>query len=219
MSQFHDAEELISHSRTKLETIQRLHDRSVKEQVIDPLLSIEIKNFMENVRSALDYCACALFSKYGYSNKPNPKIYFPYAKLADNKVTFQGQIVDRAIPGLTSRRPDIVDVLSSYQHFGNTGNWLPLFMELTNENKHHKLTPQTTKEYKMVGIRATIPPGGTVEIDLSRIPLGDNEDKTFRAVAIVWKGLEFATTGQLVLPSLDYALLNASSIVEKLSSL
>ena len=46
MSQFHDAEKLISHSRTKLETIQTLHDKSVKEQVIDPLLSIEIKNFM-----------------------------------------------------------------------------------------------------------------------------------------------------------------------------
>jgi len=219
MSQFDDARELISHSRAKLETIRTLHNKCVKEQRIDPLLLIEIKNFMENIRSALDYCASALFTKYGHRNKGNPKIYFPYAKLADDRIKFQGEIVERAIPGLASQRPDIVDVLSSYQHFGNTGNWLPMFMELTNENKHHKLTPQTPKQYRMVGISGTIPPGGTVEISLSKIPLGDSEDKTFHAVACVWKGLEFATNGQLVLPSLNYAILNADSIVDKLSSL
>jgi hypothetical protein len=158
MSQFHDAKELISHSRAKLETIRRLHDKCVKEQTIDPLLLIDIKNFMENIRSALDYCACALFTKYGHCNRRNPKIYFPYAKLADDRIKFQGEIVERAIPGLGSQRPDIVAVLSSYQHFGNTGNWLPMFMELTNENKHQKLTPQIAKEYKMVGIRAEVPP-------------------------------------------------------------
>jgi hypothetical protein len=161
-----------------------------------------------------------LFTKYGSCNNGrNPKIYFPYAKVSDDKIKFQGKIVQRAIPGLASQRPDIVDVLSSYQHFGNTGNWLPGFMELTNENKHDKLTPQTVKQYKMGLISGTIPPGGAVTIDLSRIPLGDNEDNTFHAVAGAWKGLEFATNGALVLPFLHQALLCADRIVNELSSL
>lgn len=219
MSQFDDARELVTHSEAKLQIICDLHQQCLTEQMIKPGLLIEIKNFMENLRSALDYCASMLFNKYGHSKKASPKIYFPYAKLTDEKGQFRTKIVERAIPGLLSSRPDIVDKLESYQHFGNTGNWLPLFMELTNENKHEQLTPQTQKQYTIVHISGTIPPGGTVEINLSNIPLGGGPDTPFHATAGVWTGLEFVTTEGLVLPLLTLALMNIRNVVNELSSL
>ena len=140
MSRFDDARELVTHSEEMLTTIGNLHQQSLEEQLARPTLLIEVKNFMENLRSALDYCAFALFEKYGHSTKATPKINFPYTKLTDDRSKFRSEIVERSIPGLLTSRPDIVDKLESYQHFGNTGNWLPHFMDITNENKHEQLT-------------------------------------------------------------------------------
>jgi hypothetical protein len=219
MPKFDDALELVKHSEENLKIIISLHQQCLEEQAIKPLFLIEIKNFMENVRSALDYCASALFAKYGYSKKAYPKIYFPYAKLTDDRHKFRTEIVERTIPGLLFSRPDIVIKLESYQHFGNSGKWLPLFIEITNENKHEHLTPQTQKLYTAVRISGSIPPGGTVEINLSNIPLGGGQDKPFHAVAEKWTCLEFTTNEVPVLVLLMSALINVRKIIDELSKL
>ncbi len=74
MTQFDDARELIIYSEAKLQVICTLHEECLEEQTIKPILLIEIKNFMENLRSALDYCAFALFDKYGHSKKATLRI-------------------------------------------------------------------------------------------------------------------------------------------------
>lgn len=219
MSRFDNARELVTHSKEKLDAIRNHHQQCLDERVVTPTFLIEIKNFMENLRSPLDYCAVALFDQYGHSTRADPKIYFPYAKLADDKSKFRSEIVERAIPGLCTSRPDIVDKLEAYQHFGNTGNWLPHFMEITNENKHTQLTPQFQKQGQAVVISATLPPGGTLDIDLSNIPLGGGPDKPFQAVAGLWTRLEFTPHGVPVLLLLEVALKNVCNIVNELSSL
>ena len=129
------------------------------------------------------------------------------------------KIIERNIPGLLESKQDIAKVLESYQHFGETGKWLPLFMDIVNKNKHERLTPQIKKQYTMVRISGTLPPGGSVEIDLKNIPIGGGPDKPFDAVARKWTGLEFAASGVLVLPFLDYVLKNVKKIVNELSDL
>lgn len=219
MTQFSDALHLVQFCESKLPELREQHAKCLEQQSIEPVFLIGVKNYMENLRSALDYCALGLFEKYGSSKKKDPKIYFPYAKAADDKTKFRNEIVERCIPGITNSRPDVVDRLESYQYFGNTGNWLPLLAEITNEHKHEQLTPQVQKEYRAVLITATIPPGGTVEIDLTKIPLGSGPDKPFHAVAGKWVGLEFTSTGVLVLPLLEHSLPNVRRIVEELSAL
>ena len=218
MSQFDDARTLVAHSQAKAETLRTLHKQCLAEKSVKPEFLIEVKNFMENLRSALDYCARGLLAKYGHSKKTNPKIYFPYAGPSDDKIKFRNDIVERSIPGLLARRPDIVDMLETYQYFGNTGNWLPLFMRITNENKHEQLTPQVEKQYTAVAISATIPAEGRLTIDLTKIPLGGGPDKPFHAVAGTWTGLEFTSTGVLVMPHLEHALQNVIRIVDELST-
>lgn len=218
MSQFDDARTLVAHSQAKAETLSTLHKQCLAEKSVKHEFLIEVKNFMENLRSVLDYCARGLFATYGHSNKTNQKIYFPYARPSDDKIKFRNEIVERSIPGLLASRPDIVDMLETYQYFGNTGNWLPLFMRITNENKHEQLTPQVEKQYTVVKISGTIPAGETLKIDLTNIPLGGGPDKPFHAIAGTWTGLEFTSTGVLVMPQLEHALQNVIRIVDELSA-
>ena len=216
--QFDDARTLVEHSAAKIETVRTLHTECLANKSVTAEFLVEVKNFMENLRSVLDYCAHGLFAKYGQSNKAHPKIYFPYAIPPNDKLKFRNEIVKRSIPGLLATRPDIVDTLETYQYFGNTGNWLYLFMRITNEHKHEQLTPQVEKQYKMVRISGTIPAGETLEIDLEKIRLGGGPDAPYNAVAGTWTGLEFTGTGVTVLFHLENALQNVSRIVDQLSA-
>jgi hypothetical protein len=173
VSHFDDARELIKYARDRLPEIQSAYDRSLSDQEIKPQLLIEIKNFMENLRSALDFTAHGLFDKYGSSTSKSPKIYFPYATLNQLETEFRrSSRIDACIPGLSSSRPDITEKIISFQHFSAGQNkWLPIFMQLNNENKHQQLTPQTRKEAKelrMSSGRASISMGPGASISVGR---------------------------------------------------
>jgi len=79
MSYFDDAKELVKHAENQFGRIKKLYEQSLHKRSIEPELLIEIKNLMENLRSALDFTAHGLFNKYGNSTKSGLKIYFPYA--------------------------------------------------------------------------------------------------------------------------------------------
>ena len=129
---------------------------SLSEKSVKPTLLIEIKNVMENLRSALDFSAHGLFDKFSVSSRANPNIYFPYSRLGQSQADFQrSNRIETCIPGITTSRPDIVAKLESYQSFASTNNeWLPKFMELNNENKHSRLTPQTREEARQLTLQS-----------------------------------------------------------------
>ena len=92
MSKFNDAKRLVSYCEVNLEKIRKQHQICLLEQEIKPDFLIKIKNYMENLRSALDYCASELFVKYGVCKKSNSKkvnIYFPYARITDSREKYQ----------------------------------------------------------------------------------------------------------------------------------
>jgi hypothetical protein len=166
----------------------------------------------------LDYCASALFKKYGKSKRPNPRLYFPYAKRGEDRKKFREETVERCIPGLLAARPDIVDRLESYQHFGNSGNWLSVFAEITNENKHEELTPKERKQSKFLELKIQFSAGKT-EIDLKKIQLGNEAQKPVNAVIGTWTGLVFADTEVMVMFLLETAVPNVRRVVNELAML
>lgn len=214
-----DALQLVTHCEQSWSGLTQLHDESIERHTVMPAMQIEVKNFVENLRSALDYCASELFRKYGHSKKSSPRIYFPYARPPQRVAEFKSSEVERCIPGLWPARPDIVEKLAEYQYFGHTGNWLPILMKIVNEHKHEHLTPQIQKTYEKVTIRATIPAGQRVKIDLTQIPRKPTPHKPYHGTLSAWTGLEFATTGVMVIPLLQPALRNVRRIVEALSAL
>jgi len=216
---FVGAQQLVDHCEGSWPRLCQLHDDSIAQQTVKPALRLEVKHFVGDLGSALDYCASELFQKYGHSKKPSPRIYFPYAKPPLGPSEFRSKLVERCIPGLSSARPDIVEKLAEYQYFGRTGNWLPILMKITNEHKHEQLTPQIQKTYKTVAITATIPDGETVKFDLTKIPLKPTPDKPYHGTVGTWTGLVFAETSAGVKPLLEHSLRNVRRIVEELSAL
>jgi hypothetical protein len=191
MSYFDDAKHLIDHCKPTLEKIQTAYNDSLHEKTIKPTLLIEIKNFMENLRSALDFTAHGVYDKYGDKAKNSGKIYFPYAWTGLDKAGFiSKKIIDSKIPGLPTNRADIATRIESYQHFASSDNsWLPKFMDLNNENKHQQLTPQTRKETKQLnftsggagfslgeGAGIVLGPGAFIQIGHTIIPGGQTID-------------------------------------------
>jgi len=242
MSYFDDANHLVQYAREHFAHIEEAYNASLSEKEIKPKLLIEIKNFMENLRSALDFAAHGLFQNYGSSIASNQKIYFPYASLSQSKEEFQkSRRVDACIPGLSTSRPDIVKKIESYQHFAVPNNrWLPIFMDLNNKNKHQQLTPQVRKEAKELWISSggasmsmrpkasiSIKTGASIQIGGMVIPGGQsfNVNKPpvtigpGRKEVITWVSFHFSTNDEPVLPLLKHALEGVGGIVRELSAI
>lgn len=235
-----DSRSLLAHCRTTLGTIRQEYDASLHEKTIKPSLKISVKNFMENLRSALDYGAVALFNRYGSAGGKKPHIYFPYATSKQSLADFRtAKRVEACIPGLTSSRPDIASLLESFQHWAQGFEWLPRFMDLNNTNKHQELTPQTrsaTKELRVsssgasmsigegasisIGHGASIQIGGAVirggqTISPSSPPIVGGQGKV---EVITWVSFSFTATGDPVLQLLEASLVGTERIVAKLEA-
>lgn len=242
MDYFDDARELVKHSEESLEKILKSYDESLHEMTIKKTLLIEIKNLMENLRSALDFTAHGLFDLYGDTSRASDKIYFPYASETLDSTGFTSKrIIDNKIPGLATNRPDIASKIESYQHFADSSNkWLPKFMDLNNENKHQNLTPQTRRETKQLtissggasislgqGASISLGKGASISIGGVKIPGGQTFDSNNPAKitgqgtqeVITWVSFHFTTNDEPVIPLLKNALSGTKKIVDELTSM
>jgi hypothetical protein len=230
MGHFTNAEQLLQHAKEQYTVINKHYQSSLLEKNINQGLLIEIKNFMENLRSALDYTIHGLFEKYG-DKSYNKKLYFPYAKIGNNEVDFKKR-VEKMFPDNSK----IIDVLTSHQVFVSSKNaWLPKFMDINNENKHQFLTPQIRKETRQINISsgkvsigigegASIQMGANTMIQIGNaiIPGGqtidvNNPAKIFgndvKQEVIIWISFHFSTNNEPVLPLLEDSLKGISEIV------
>lgn len=143
MHSFSDALNLIDYTKAEFNLLKVEYTRSTEHKRISSDLPIKIKIFLKNLRSALDFCAHNLHEKFGDLSKPPKTIYFPYAWIGATAKEFDKK-VEICLPGIKSLRPDIHELLHSYQYYNSPENiWLPQFMELANEDKYTKLIFQT----------------------------------------------------------------------------
>ncbi len=240
MGAFEDAADLVQHAEKELPKIREAYEASLHAKTVSPSLRIEIKNFFENLRSALDFAAFGIFDHHGSSLKAKPKIYFPYATADQTRAEFEPSgWIEARIPGITASRPDIVQLLFEMQHFGSYGyTWLPAFMELANENKHQRLTPQIRKETKELriseggasisleqGASMSVDSGASASIGGTVIPGGQSFDvnrpprvEGGKVEIITWVSFHFDTNDQPVISLLESALKGVHGIVKELSS-
>lgn len=241
MDYFQSAKELVNYANNSYSKIKKAYEDSLHERSIKTALLIEIKNFMENLRSALDYSAHGLFDKYGDKTK-NQNIYFPYAWEGLSYNDFRSKnIIEKNIPGLSKNRPDIVKIIEGYQSFSsNENDWLPKFMDLNNENKHQNLTPQIRKEAKQLNIssggvsismgescRIEMGSGTMIQMGGAVIPGGlridvNNPARIFgqaKQEIITWVSFRFESNDEPVLPLLEKSLNGISKIINELSKL
>ncbi len=226
----------MNHAQGDLQDIKRAYNKSLHEKKIEAALLIQVKNLMENLRSVLDFGAHGIYEKYCSGKKAHSKVCFPYATLSDNEFQFQKR-VEKCIPGISMARPEAIIELKSFQHFSHPDNrWLPIFMELNNENKHQRLTPQVRKENKELKLTSggaslsmlgggslvvgnnseflfggTVIPGGIYNVDNPPAMHGPG-----KVEIITWVSFNFSSNNQPVLPFLEQSLGGVRKILTSL---
>lgn len=238
MVAFNDAMALVQHAEAELPKIRKAYEEALSAKTIGATLLVEIKNYCENLRSALDFTAHGLYEKH-CATVGKPKIYFPYATGKQSRPEFEkSNCIEVCIPGIGKARPDIVSLLLEIQHFGSKGyRWLPVFMELTNENKHQRLVPQIRKESRELrisgggasmsvgqGASISIGQGASVSIGGALMRGGQTFDvnnpprvEGGRVEIITWVSFHFETNGEPVMPFLEASLKGIKETVADLS--
>jgi hypothetical protein len=121
----------------------------IKSHEIDDL-SVNLKNLLENYRSALDYTAHNI-AKFCMP-KPSPqRVQFPIAKPGEVAIDFEKKL-DKWFPGLVKNSSKVRDYLLSIQEF-NGDFWLRQLADLSNFNKHHTLSDQEQSEFVSTVVR------------------------------------------------------------------
>lgn len=155
---------LIERAKKQYSDIKNKYELSLSQQSVSEDLRIDIKNFCENIRSALDYLAQDVRETHCPPVNKKDRIYFPIFPDANR---FRKKM-DQWYPGLEAVCPSLWNFLESVQPYhGESTIWLHHFNRLTNTNKHDTLIPQTksTKER----IHVTIGNRGSVDWNPSAV--------------------------------------------------
>jgi hypothetical protein len=81
---------------------------------------VQIKNLVENLRSALDLAGRGLFDRYGSSSKASPKIYFPWS---------MGRAVGAALLTWTTDKP----TMPGLHGYRRSPGWVGFVVEIELE--------------------------------------------------------------------------------------
>ena len=161
-----DIDSLISNMQKEYGSIENLYNSSLRDKEINSDLKIKIKNYLENGRSILDYCAHDIADVVGIKND---KIYFPIVDKTSNISSFQSNI-GRNLPKLDLINKKLFDYLEKIQPYNSNYNWLADFVLVTNNTKHSQLTPQTKTEIQRIVSQHM--DGGSVSWDPSAVKFG-----------------------------------------------
>lgn len=167
MSRLDDIGAVLAVAGELLDKIQFEYDESLSTNSISPKLSVYIKNYLENLRSPLDYVASEIREKIISISKPR-KAYFPVS--CENNKAFVAHI-DRNFKGLEVRNLSLYAVLEGIQPYISSGcKSLPKLSKLVNENKHDQLSPQTRTVKK--GLAINFPSGSSIIMEPGSSILG-----------------------------------------------
>lgn len=223
MRRENEIEALFLRAKSQLEEIKTEYDKSLHDKKISDLLKVDIKNFYENLRSALDYLAHTIKETHCQSASGNARFYFP---ILPNARSFSSKM-SNWYPGLDTSATMLYQYLESIQPYQRGYNWLGMFNKINNENKHGNLVEQTRHE--KVRITASSCKGGQVSWDPSNVRFGPgvyihdvpvdpatqipvpSQHQTI--IKTIWVDFKFADTGVSALQLLNSSLNGIVSIV------
>lgn len=125
------------------------YTRTVDSTELDGL-RVDLKNILENHRSALEYTAHYI-AEICVPRPPDSKVYFPVATKNDNADSFAKKL-NKWFPHLSESNPEILNYLLSIQEFEGE-LWLRELTDLTNFNKHRSLSPQELGTFYSVVVK------------------------------------------------------------------
>lgn len=145
-----DVRDLLEHVDNHLATIKDAYQRALQSKEVPATLRIDIKNAMENLRSALDYMAHdiaeVVVAPHRVTNNlvPIRRVYFPYGR---DKQAFE-ESSQRTLPDLRALNLRVFDIIAAIQPHTCGDMWLYDFCSTLNDNKHDALSAQERSERK-----------------------------------------------------------------------
>jgi hypothetical protein len=128
---------LLAEVPAALSALQAEYKQCVVNLAVSPKFRVQTQSFLGHLRSILDFLAHDMTR---FCSRPPSKVYFPIAKIGITRTDFETNLSNKWLPGLDRNRPDLFDFLVKLQHFYPGNDWLPAFNELSNKNKHVKLS-------------------------------------------------------------------------------
>lgn len=227
MTRQNDVAHLLLHVEGELPNIKKAYDASLEKKEIDYFLRIDIKNVMENLRSALDYMAKDIAVNIQGFGKWN---YFPYGY---SQMNFS-KSTDKTLKNLRIKRPDIYSLIEAMQPHTCGNSWLPDLCCVVSSKKHDSLVPQvrTSQKIYSIGFRDNDPiisaPAGAIDappgaISINKIPITFNtstgipqQTDELKVAVITWVSYKFQNTNIEVYPLLMIALAKIKETSKKL---
>ena len=205
--------------------IEQKYNAALSEKKIPTSLQIDVKNFMENLRSALDYMAHDIYEviiKLERDKTGAKEIYFPYGKTENDFKSGLGS----SLPNLQSLNPNIFALIEAIQPHKCNDAWLYEFCRIVNEKKHNMLSPQTKTERQTMtasagGVSVTTPINSpnfsihqeqNIQVTLGGVPVRFSNQGIeplapgLERTITTWVSFQFADTNIQVLPLLKKAL-------------
>jgi len=212
-TRFEMAEALVAWAKKRLAEQDMYQFRAANLRLVTTDLQISVKEILEHLRSALDYCARGLHDLCPLG--PSCNVFFPIAKCGFLSKDFPS-LVGQRIPGLLNARPDLVPVLQSFQEFASPNNWwLPDLATLCNESKHERLSVQQAVKVAITSLGSR---------DGKRVIEMDRSDKAPLKLGRVWMGnghgvtFEFDAIEQETTHFLETALGGVVGIIAELKA-
>jgi len=159
MGRLDDINTLLEVADEQLQKIQAEYNESLKSKAIRPTLPVYIKNYLENLRSPLDYLAREICEKI-LSKPERHKTCFPVS--CENSKAFASHM-SKHLPGLDVTDNQLYAVLEEIQPYSISGcQALPKLSKLVNENKHNQLSPQARTEGR--DLKISFPGGASISM-------------------------------------------------------
>lgn len=122
------------------------YEKAMLAGSVPEAMQIVVKEAIDHLRSALDYCAQEVWLRHGAKPK-GAKVYFPIARDGSSEEDFSS-LMNRCMPGVLKASPNCYAVMRQFQVFASDRNaWLPELATLSNQAKHDHLeiasTPHT----------------------------------------------------------------------------
>ena len=138
---------LLSLMNIQHDNIMLSYNKALEGKVI-PDLEIELKQYLENIRSILDYTAHDIEHHYLLGRDI---VHFPIVGKSSDLKSFEGA-VGRNLPSLKEKSAILYKYLESIQPYHDNYRWLGDLSDVTNIKKHTNLIPQKRMEDSFVTV-------------------------------------------------------------------
>ena len=218
-SKFDNINAVLEKAKKSIAFIEQEYNKSLHDKNVPESLLVEIKDFLGNLKSSLDY----LVHRISNSNFP----------IRNSEKDFDNIKIILPV--------DIKNVIKKWQPFNNSNEWISWFNLLNNKSKHFTLVPQIRKETPQLNISSgqagislsggasiSIGQGASISIGGATIPGGQVispnsnfvHDRRLQVEKIIWVSFEFdhenLPKGISTLPFLKKCLTNIKKIISEI---